>query len=172
VKSCIQVKPILSKLGGIIWQILLYDSSIHSVLWHILCTSTQLLEQSCSSFCNGVEDIEDIQLVLCCGLDIIFFMLSNLPEELMPVAPFVTLVFSSSSKPFPFVTAAISSMSSHNSALQFAAARALSVLCFTAHRVQPQLVENCSFTIDGSEIWRLQASISHILDKQGILIIV
>jgi nuclear pore complex protein Nup188 len=46
VKSCIQVKPILSKLGGIIWQILLYDSSIHSVLWHILCTSTQLLEVS------------------------------------------------------------------------------------------------------------------------------
>lgn len=166
VKSCIQVKPILSKLGGIIWQILLYDSSIHSVLWHILCTSTQLLEQTCSSFCNGVEDIEDIQLVLCCGLDIIFFMLSNLPEELMPVAPFVTLVFSSSSKPFPFVTAAISSMSSQNSALQFAAARALSMLCFTAHRVQPQLMENCSFIIDGSEIWRLQASISHILDKE------
>jgi hypothetical protein len=93
-------------------------------------------------------------------------MLSNLPEELMPVAPFVTLVFSSSSKPFPFVTAAISSMSSQNSALQFAAARALSMLCFTAHRVQPQLMENCSFIIDGSEIWRLQASISHILDKE------
>ncbi|XP_051206671.1 uncharacterized protein [Lolium perenne] len=166
VKSCIQVKPIFSKLGGMIWQILLYDSSVHSVLWHIVCTSTQLLELSGGSFCNGVEDIEDIQLVLCCGLDIIFFMLSNLPEEFMPVAPFVTMVLSSSSKPFPFVTATISAMSFQNSALQVAAARALSILCFTAYRVQPQLMENCTFIIDGSEIWRLQASISHILDKE------
>ncbi|CAM0911170.1 unnamed protein product [Alopecurus aequalis] len=166
VKSCVQAKPILSKLGGIIWQILLYDSSIHSVLWHIVCMATQLLEQSCGSFYNGVEEIEDIQLVLCCGLDIIFFMLSNLPEELMPVAPFVTMVLSSSSRPFPFITAAISSMSVQNSALQVAAARALSILCFTAHRVQPQLMENCSFIIDGSEICRLQACIAHVLDKE------
>ncbi|XP_048540938.1 uncharacterized protein LOC125520147 [Triticum urartu] len=165
VKSCIQVKPFLSKLGGIIWQMLLYDSSIHSVLWHAVCTSMQLLE-SRGSFSNGVEDIEDIQLVLCCGLDIIFFMLSNLPEDLMPVAPFVTLVLSSSLKPLPFITATISSMSFQNSALQISAARALSVLCFTAHRVQPQLMENGSFLVDGSEICRLQASISQILDKE------
>ncbi|KAI4976566.1 hypothetical protein ZWY2020_050173 [Hordeum vulgare] len=165
VKSCIQVKPFFSKLGGIIWQMLLYDSSIHSVLWHNVCTSMQLLE-SRVSFSNGVEDIEDIQLVLCCGLDIIFFMLSNLPEDLMPVAPFVTLVLSSSLKPLPFITATISSMSFQNYALQVSAARALSVLCFTAHRVQPQLMENGSFLVDGSEIWRLQASISQILDKE------
>lgn len=44
VKSCIHVKPFSSKLGGIIWEILLYDSSVHSVLWSILSLSTQLLE--------------------------------------------------------------------------------------------------------------------------------
>jgi hypothetical protein len=33
----------------------------------------------------------------------------------MPVAPFVTMVLSSSSKPFPFVTATISAMSFQNS---------------------------------------------------------
>jgi hypothetical protein len=37
-------------------------------------------------------------------------------------------------------------------ALQVAAARALSILCFTAYRVQPQLMENCTFIIDGSEV--------------------
>jgi hypothetical protein len=37
-------------------------------------------------------------------------------------------------------------------ALQVAAAKALSILCFTAYRVQPQLMENCTFIIDGSEV--------------------
>ncbi|KQJ96095.1 uncharacterized protein LOC100837705 isoform X4 [Brachypodium distachyon] len=166
VKRCIQLKSFSSKLGGIVWQILLYDSSIHSILWHILSMSTQLLEHSHGSYHNCHEDIEDIQLVLCCGFDIIFFMLSNLPEGLMPVPPFVTMVLSSSLKPFPFVAAAISSMSFQNSAIQVAAARAFSILCFTAHSAQAQLMENCSFIIDGSEIWRLQASISHILEKE------
>uniref|UniRef100_K4AGP9 Uncharacterized protein n=1 Tax=Setaria italica TaxID=4555 RepID=K4AGP9_SETIT len=44
VKTCIHVKPFSSKLGGIIWEILLYDSSVHSVLWSILSLATQLLE--------------------------------------------------------------------------------------------------------------------------------
>uniref|UniRef100_A0A0E0B7Z3 Uncharacterized protein n=1 Tax=Oryza glumipatula TaxID=40148 RepID=A0A0E0B7Z3_9ORYZ len=165
VKSCIQVKSFSSKLGGIIWEILLYDSSIHSVLLHILSMSTQLLEHSHGSYCHDLKEIEDIQLVLCCGLDIVFYMLSNLPEELVPSPPFVTMVLSSSSKPLPFVTAAISLMSFQNSAIQVAAARVFSMLCFTAYKAQPQLMENAYFVVNGSEIWRLQTSISCILDE-------
>ncbi|EEC66579.1 hypothetical protein OsI_32774 [Oryza sativa Indica Group] len=165
VKSCIQVKSFSSKLGGIIWEILLYDSSIHSVLLHILSMSTQLLEHSHGSYCHDLKDIEDIQLVLCCGFDIVFYMLSNLPEELVPSPPFVTMVLSSSSKPLPFVTAAISLMSFQNSAIQVAAARVFSMLCFTAYKAQPQLMENAYFVVNGSEIWRLQTSISCILDE-------
>uniref|UniRef100_A0A0A9HG77 DUF4220 domain-containing protein n=1 Tax=Arundo donax TaxID=35708 RepID=A0A0A9HG77_ARUDO len=80
VKSCLQVKPFSSKLGGIIWEILLYDSSVHSVLWRILSMSTQLLEHSYTSYYHGLKDIEDIELVICIGLDIIYYVLSNLPE--------------------------------------------------------------------------------------------
>ena len=106
VKSCIQVKPFSSKLGGIIWEILLYDSSVYGVLWSILSVSTQLLhvriffllvlliisfvtftwyllrkfQDSYRSNYHGLKDIEDIQLVLCNGLDIIYHILSNLPE--------------------------------------------------------------------------------------------
>ncbi|TVU31165.1 hypothetical protein EJB05_22840, partial [Eragrostis curvula] len=166
VKSCIQVKPFSSKLGGIIWEILLYDSSVHNVLWRILATSTQLLEHSCNSYYHSLNDTEDIQLVLCSGLNLIYYTLLNLPEDLMPHPPFVTMVLSSSLKPFSFVTALISLMSSQNSDIQGAATRALSILCFTAYKAQPQLMENASFTGDVSEIQRLQESITFILDEE------
>ncbi|XP_062200605.1 uncharacterized protein LOC133903312 isoform X2 [Phragmites australis] len=166
VKSCIQVKPFSSKLGGIIWEILLYDSSVHSVLWQILSMSTQLLKHSYGNYYYGLKDIEDIQLVLCSGLDIIYYMLSNLPEDSLPNPPFVTMILSSSPKPFCFVTALISLMSLWNSDIQVAAARALSILCFTAYKAQPQLTDNVSFTGDVSEIQRLRASISCILDEE------
>ncbi|KAF0930438.1 hypothetical protein E2562_032778 [Oryza meyeriana var. granulata] len=165
VKSCIDLKSFSPKLGGIIWEILLYDSSIHSVLLHILSMSTQLLEHSHGSYCGDLKEIEDIQLVLCCGLDIVFYMLSNLPEELVPSPPFVTMILSSSSKPLPFIPTAISLMSFQNSAIQVAAARVFSILCFAAYKAQPQLMENANFVVNGSEIWRLQASISCILDE-------
>ncbi|XP_040384027.1 uncharacterized protein LOC102721481 isoform X2 [Oryza brachyantha] len=165
VMSCIQVKSFSPRLGGIIWEILLYDSSIHNVLLHILSMSTQLLEHSQGSYCGDLKDTEDIHLVLCRGLDIVFYMLSNLPEELVPCPPFVTMILSSSSKPLPFITAAISLMSIQNSAIQVASARVFSILCFTAYKAQPQLMENANFVVNGSEISRLQTSISCILDE-------
>lgn len=36
--------------------------------------------------------------------------------------------------------------------IQVAAARAFSILCFTAYKSQPQLMENASFTGDVSEV--------------------
>ncbi|KAG8095470.1 hypothetical protein GUJ93_ZPchr0012g19950 [Zizania palustris] len=114
IKGCIQAKSLSPKLGCIIWEILLYDSSMHSVLLKILSMSTQLLEHTHGSYCHDLKDIEDIQLVLCCGLDIVCYLLSNLPEELAPNPPFVTMVLSSS-KPFPFVTTAISLICFQNS---------------------------------------------------------
>lgn len=166
VKSCIQVKPFSSKLGDIIWEILLYDSSVHNVLWRILSTSTQLLEHSYSSYHHGVKDTEDIQLVLCSGLDIIYHILLNLPEDVRPNPPFVTMVLSSSLKPFSFITALTSLMSIQVSDIQAAAARSFTILCFTAYKAQPQLTENASFTGDVSEIQRLEASITCILDEE------
>ncbi|WVZ58174.1 hypothetical protein U9M48_008470 [Paspalum notatum var. saurae] len=166
VKSCIEVKPFSSKLGGIIWEILLYDSSVHSVLWTILSISTQLLEHSYRSNYHGLREIEDIKLVLCSGLDIIYYILSNLPEDLMPYPPFVAMVLSSSLKPFSFLTALISLMSFRDSDIQVAAARAFSALCFIAYKAQPQLTESASFTGVVSEIQRMQSSISCILDEE------
>ncbi|ONM00825.1 hypothetical protein ZEAMMB73_Zm00001d030340 [Zea mays] len=165
VKSCLQVKPFSSKLGGIIWEILLYDSSVHGVLWSILSVLTRLLHDSYRSNYHGLKDIEDIQLVLCNGLDIIYHILSNLPEDLLPNPPLVTMVLSSSLKPFSFITALISLMSFHSFGMQVAAARAFSALCFIAYKAQPQLMENASFTSDVSEIRRLESNISCILDE-------
>ncbi|OEL33302.1 hypothetical protein BAE44_0005677, partial [Dichanthelium oligosanthes] len=50
--------------------------------------------------------------------------------------------------------------------IQVAAARAFSVLFLIAYKAQPKLAENASFTGDVSEIQRLQASISCILDEK------
>ncbi|KAL6643423.1 hypothetical protein ACP70R_018189 [Stipagrostis hirtigluma subsp. patula] len=176
VKSCLQLKPFSSRLRGIIWEILLYDSSFHSVLWRILSMSTQLLEHSYRSCYHGLKDIEDIQLVLCSGLDIIYHILSNLLEllDLLPNPPLLPMVLSSPQKPFSFITALISLMSIRNPIedpllfhkdIQIAATRVFSILCFTAYKAQPQL-ENASFTGDVLEIERLRASISCILDEE------
>ncbi|KAG8095468.1 hypothetical protein GUJ93_ZPchr0012g18872 [Zizania palustris] len=51
-------------------------------------------------------------------------------------------------------------------AIQAAAARAFSILCFTAYKAQPQLMENASIFVSGPEIWRLQSSMSCILDNE------
>ncbi|KAF8646124.1 hypothetical protein HU200_065970 [Digitaria exilis] len=166
VKSCIHMKSFSSKLGGIIWEILLYDSSVHSVLWSILSLSTRLLGHSYRSKYHGLKDIEDVQLVLCDGLDIIYYILSNLLEDFLPNPPFVTMVLSSSLKPFSLITALTSLLSFRNSDIQVAAARALSVLCFVVCKAQPQMTENASFTGDVSEIRRLEASIYCILDEE------
>ncbi|EEE50585.1 hypothetical protein OsJ_30757 [Oryza sativa Japonica Group] len=100
------------------------------------------LKHSHGSYCHDLKDIEDIQLVLCCGFDIVFYMLSNLPE---PWDTDNTDIFLK--------------------AIQVAAARVFSMLCFTAYKAQPQLMENAYFVVNGSEIWRLQTSISCILDE-------
>ncbi|KAL6854344.1 hypothetical protein ACP4OV_019247 [Aristida adscensionis] len=189
VKSSLQLKPSSSRLRGIIWEILLYDSSVHSVLWRILSISTQLLEHSYSSCYHGLKDIEDIKLVLCSGLDIIYYVFSNLPEtrfghqyhliapyqdtieaivhtsDLLPSPPFVTMALSSPQKSFSFVTSLLSLMSFRNPDIQAAATRVFSILCFTANKVQPQLMEHASFTGDVLEIQRLRTSIICILEE-------
>nr|CAB3494991.1 unnamed protein product [Digitaria exilis] len=151
------------------------------------------LRHSYRSKYHGLKDIEDVQLVLCNGLDIIYYILSNLPEDFLPNPPFVTMVLSSSLKPFSLITALTSLLSFRNSVwmscqfeigmithltlmdggsrlfvkdIQVAAAKALSVLCFIVCKAQPQMTENASFTGDVSEIRRLEASIYCILDEE------
>nr|CAB3499889.1 unnamed protein product [Digitaria exilis] len=124
------------------------------------------LRHSYRSKYHGLKDIEDVQLVLCDGLDIIYYILSNLLEDFLPNPPFVTMVLSSSLKPFSLITALTSLLSFRNSDIQVAAARALSVLCFVVCKAQPQMTENASFTGDVSEIRRLEASIYCILDEE------
>uniref|UniRef100_A0A0E0IPK8 Uncharacterized protein n=1 Tax=Oryza nivara TaxID=4536 RepID=A0A0E0IPK8_ORYNI len=108
-KSCIQVKSFSSKLGGIIWEILLYDSSIHRVG-----------SKSAFRYYGFVVLVKTIAFRHSCN---IIDVLSEFT------------------------------------------ARVFSMLCFTAYKAQPQLMENAYFVVNGSEIWRLQTSISCILDE-------
>lgn len=106
-KKCILSISHYKRLGDVIRDILLCDSSIHNALFRIICTPTQALEVSCvlyllvlpghkkldfssPNWCESIflqniyvsrlfelMEIEGLQLAMGSVLDILFIMLSN-----------------------------------------------------------------------------------------------
>ncbi|XP_020110275.1 uncharacterized protein LOC109725483 isoform X2 [Ananas comosus] len=166
VKSCIRTTPITSKLGGLVRDIILYDSSIQNVLWRILFTSMQILEKLYAT-CHHQLELEDVQLVACCVLDVFYDMLADLSEETYLHQPaFVNMLLSSTAKPMPFVTAVVMLISSYNLAIQVAAVRVFSMLCFISSRTETESVENANFLADSMQNNRLCVAICCILDEK------
>ncbi|URE36597.1 mRNA transport [Musa troglodytarum] len=70
IKSCIRASKDSQKLSGIIWDILLYDSSIHNILCRIMCISAEAL-RSYISHRHEFKEIEDLQLAICSAFDVL-----------------------------------------------------------------------------------------------------
>ncbi|XP_073009852.1 uncharacterized protein [Typha latifolia] len=163
-RSCIKTIPVSSTLGGVIQDILLYDSSVHNILLRIMFMSTQSLEMLYASHHRELKEIEDLHLVICLALDIVHSMLAALSEESFTDQPaFVNMVLSSASKPMPFITAVTSLVSFfHNPAIQAAASRVFSKICFIASRIQS--MENANLVADAMQNSKLRAAIYCILE--------
>ncbi|WOL09689.1 hypothetical protein Cni_G18442 [Canna indica] len=169
IKSSIKASKVSQKIHCIIWDILLYDSSIHNILCRILCISAEALKSYISQGCE-MKEIEYLQHAICSAFDVLCLVMMDLPQsqELFSNASaFVQMMFAPSLKPLPVVQAAVSLLSfSENLSIQVAAARALSFLCYVASRYQPYTVEKFSLVAEAVQIEKMQMAIFFILEKE------
>lgn len=168
VKTCILSISHSPKMGDIVRDLLLCDSSVHSALFRIVCITTPTLEKLYVSRLYGIMEIEGLQLAICSVLDI-FSLLSDLSKDALPGYPvFHQAVLSSSTKPIPVVTAIISLISFfRNPKIQLGAVSALSMLLLTADDLQPYMSGNACFGLDDKQIADFRNSIIMIINDQS-----
>ncbi|KAI4297724.1 hypothetical protein L6164_037599 [Bauhinia variegata] len=169
-KRCIVSMSYHGKLGQIIQDVVFSDSSIHSTLFRIICTTSHALEKLHVSRLFDPMEIEGLQLAISYALDVLFIMLSKVSKDTMSsFTVFHQAVFSCSTKPVPVVTAAISLISYFpDPAIQFGAVRVASMIFAIADCMQPFLYGTACFSPDDKQISDLRDSLSYILLEQSV----
>ncbi|KAK6240816.1 hypothetical protein QQP08_007669 [Theobroma cacao] len=176
-KTCILATSSSEKLGGVIWDLLLYDSSIHNTLFRIMCTTSEALERLYLNRLIELVEIEGLQLAISSALDISYIMLTKFSKDMSSSIPaFHQAMLSSMTKPIPVVAAVISLISFFNDpvmqsyltvqAIQVGAAKLLSVLLRMA---EPYPFVNSCFGPDDKLMTDLRHSINSILLEHGVL---
>ncbi|EXB39261.1 hypothetical protein L484_024956 [Morus notabilis] len=168
VKKGIMLTSHAEKLGEVIWDMLLSDSSIHSTLFRIVCTTSQELETLYVSRLFDVMEIEGLSLAICSALDILFDMLRKFSKDTSSNLPiFLQSVLSSATKPIS-VVAAVSSLISYfrYPVIQIGAAKVLSMLLMIADFLPPYFSAS-SFGLDDKQVRDLKHSVSYIRREQA-----
>lgn len=160
--------PYLTKLGGNIRDIILSDSSVHSMILRIICTTSSALEKLYVSRLYDWREIDGLQHAICSMLDILVNALSKHLEDNFSGSPvFYQALLSNSTKPIPVVEALASLISYfRNPDIQVGATAALSMLCQTADRSQPYLSVNANFGLSGKQVMQLRYAIESIVREQ------
>ncbi|KAH0977984.1 hypothetical protein GBA52_027703 [Prunus armeniaca] len=160
-KKCITSISCSEKLDEVILDRLLSDSSIHSTLFRIVCTTTEALERLYISW--HPTEIEGFEMAICSVLDILFIILSKFSKDISSSPPFFhQAVFSSATKPIPVVAALVSLISYfRNPGIQVGAARVLSAFLMMADLMQPYLFGS-SFGLDDKQVCRNGMKISFV----------
>ncbi|MCD7459389.1 hypothetical protein HAX54_040819 [Datura stramonium] len=160
-------KVTLKKLGEVARDILLGDSSIHSALFRLVCTTSDGLEKLYFSRLYGLTEIEGLQEAIVLGLDVLSSMLSDLSRDVPSFTVFHQAIMSPMTKPVPVVTAAISLMSFfRNPKIQVGAARLLSRLFIIGYDSQSYAVNNAYFGLDDNQIYNFKNTICCILYQE------
>ncbi|XP_058002713.1 uncharacterized protein LOC110643732 isoform X2 [Hevea brasiliensis] len=167
-KKCVLSISFSEKLGVAIHDMLFSDSSIHSVIFRLVCTTKRTLEKLNVSRLVEPVEIEGFQLAISSALDILYIMISKFSEDISPSLPvFYQAVLSSSAKPIPVIAAVISLISySLNPAIQVGATKVLSKLLVMADNLQPYLASNVCFGLDDEQIADLRHSVKSALFEQ------
>ncbi|KAL6545953.1 hypothetical protein OROGR_009827 [Orobanche gracilis] len=161
-KKCLSLVTSFQKLGEVVRDIMLRDSSIHSALFRIVCMTSPSLEKLYVSRIFDILDIEGLQLALSSGLDVLASMVSAFLKDSQSPAVFHQAILSSTGKPIPVISAAISLISyTQNANIQVGAARLLSLL-FLADFSQ----SSTSLSFDDKEVANFRKSICIILSEQ------
>ncbi|CAH8273756.1 unnamed protein product [Arabidopsis lyrata] len=169
-KTCLRFSKFSTKLRDVLLDILLNDASVHSALFRIICTTTQNLENLCSSRFIEPAEIEGWQLAIVSVLDVLNVTLSQFSESTHSGLPvFHQAMLSSTTKPIS-VVAAITSLISYfrNPIIQVYAAQVLSKLFALAESSQLYIISNAGFGLDNKQITDLRNSVTQIiLDLSG-----
>ncbi|EYU37916.1 hypothetical protein MIMGU_mgv1a000102mg [Erythranthe guttata] len=165
-KKCISSISCCPKLGEIVCHIMLFDSSIHSTLFRIVCTTATSLEKLYVSRLFDTLDIEGLQQAISCGLDVLVSMISTFSKDSPGLPIFHQAIFSPMTKPIPVITAAISLISYfRDPKIQIGAARLLSAL-FVEDFSQSYTYSNASLGLDDKQVANFRKSICNILSEQ------
>ncbi|KAK9129506.1 hypothetical protein Sjap_009993 [Stephania japonica] len=167
-KTCIVSASFSQRLGNIVRDILLFDSSIHSTLCRIMCVTTDTFEKLYVSRLYEVEEIEGLQRAVCSCLDIVYTMLASFSKDaLSSLTVFQQAMLSATIKPVPVVTALMSLVTYfHDPEIQLNAAKVLSKFCFTAENSEPYLFGNMCLFSDNVQIKFLRYTIYEVLSEE------
>ncbi|MBA0862124.1 hypothetical protein Goshw_004762 [Gossypium schwendimanii] len=167
-KTCILATASSEKLSDVIRDLLLYDSSIHSTLFRIMCTTSEALERLYLNRLIELVEIEGLQLAISSALDISYVMLTKISKDMTSSIPaFHQAVLSSTTKPISVIAAVISLISFfRDPAIQVAAAKLLAMLLQMA---EPHPFINSCFCPDDKRMADLRLSINSILLEHRIL---
>lgn len=170
IKKCTLSIPYSRKLGKVVRDILHFDSSVHSTLFRIVCTTTEALEKHYVSRLYELMEIEGLELAVCSVLDILFSMLSDLSKHMLPGFPIVyQALLSSTTKPIPVSTAVMSLISYfRNPGIQVGAIRVLSMLFVIADYSQPYMSGNTCFGLGDKQIVDFRNGVDSILREQSL----
>ncbi|CAN4119728.1 unnamed protein product [Withania somnifera] len=168
-RKCILSISYIKRLGEIVKDILLGDSSIHDALFRLVCTSSDDLEKLYFSRLYGLAEIEGLQEALILGLDVLSSMLSDLSRDVPGFTVFHQAIMSPTTKPVPVVVTTISLMSFfRNPKIQVGAARLLSRLFIIGDNSQTYALGNAYFGLDDKQIYNFKSTISCILYQEKV----
>ncbi|KAK4437676.1 hypothetical protein Salat_0101600 [Sesamum alatum] len=166
-RKCIWSISSGQKLGEVVRDIMLSDSSIHSALFRIVCATTPGLEKLYVSRLLDMLDIEGLHQAISSGLDVLTSMVSAFSKDSPSLPVFHQAVLSPMTKPIPVISAAISLMSYfRDPKIQIGAARLLSVL-FIADISQSYTYSNANLCLDDKQLANFRKSICNILCEQS-----
>ncbi|KAL2254846.1 UNVERIFIED_CONTAM: hypothetical protein Sindi_0279300 [Sesamum indicum] len=166
-KKCIWSISSCHKLGEVVRDIMLSDSSIHSALFRIVCTTTPSLEKLYVSRLFDMLDIEGLHQALSSGLDVLISMVYAFSKDSPSLPVFHQAVLSPMTKPIPVISAAISLMSYfRDPKIQIGAARLLSVL-FISDISQSYTYSNATLCLDDKQLANFRKSICNTLREQS-----
>ncbi|XP_057788584.1 uncharacterized protein LOC131005591 isoform X2 [Salvia miltiorrhiza] len=166
-KKCILSISCCPKLGEVVRDIMFSDSSIHSAVFRIVCTTTPTLEKLHVSRLFDILDIEGLELAISSGLDVLISMISSFSKNPQSSPVFHEAILSTTTKPVPVITAAISFISYfRNANIQIGGARLLSAL-FMADFSQSYTYSNMNLGLDDKQIAHFRKSVSSILSQQS-----
>ncbi|KZV41118.1 hypothetical protein F511_09314 [Dorcoceras hygrometricum] len=165
-KKCIQTFSCYKKLGDIVRDVLLGDSSVHTVLFRIVCRTSESLEKLYLSRFVGIVDIEGLKLSVSAGLDVLISLVSAFAKDPPSFPVFHHAILSSVTKPMLVTNAAMSLISYFGDPkIQIGAARLLSVL-FTSDSSQSFAA---SLGLDNKQLSSFRKSMVEILCEQWSL---
>ncbi|GAB2245772.1 hypothetical protein Droror1_Dr00001265 [Drosera rotundifolia] len=160
--------PYLTKIGSVIGNIVLSDSSIHNTLFRIVCVTSESLERLYFSRLHNMREIEGLHSAICSVLDILSVIHSILWKDDVANVPLLYQeMLSPTTKPIPLVAALISLLAYVQSpAIQVGAARVLSMMFTVADNSWQFLSATAIFGLGHKQVLRLRNAIENtILEK-------